>query len=232
MEVNFYQFTARSLQGKEMVKRFSPTSKITKRLFILVLFLLPVSVFSQNIDTRILRSIYSPQALPSDKFFQFVSNSDAFLVIGIPAGMGAVGLVKQDDILFRNACVTIAATVVNSGITFAMKYTFERERPFVTYSDIIKKSEAGSPSFPSGHTSMAFATATSLALAYPKWYIIVPTYTWACTVGYSRMHLGVHYPSDILIGAIVGAGSAYLSQAVNKKLNIKSKKRPCNCPEF
>jgi undecaprenyl-diphosphatase len=65
-----------------------------------------------------------------------------------------------------------------------------------------------------------------LSLAWPKWYIIVPTYTWAGTVAYSRMDLGVHYPSDVLIGALVGAGSAWLCHEVNKKLNINSKKKP------
>jgi membrane-associated phospholipid phosphatase len=76
----------------------------------------------------------------------------------------------------------------------------------------------GSYSFPSGHTSDAFALATSVTVAYPKWYIIAPAFTWATAVGYSRMHLGVHYPKDVIAGAIVGAGSAYLSCKINKWL--------------
>lgn len=205
---------------------------MTKKLFVLLLLFLPVSLSSQNIDIRILRSLNSPQTLFSDKFFQFVSNSDVYMVLGIPAGMGTVGLIKHDDRLFKNACVTLAATAVNFGITTAMKYSFDRERPFVTYPDITKKSAGGSPSFPSGHTSMAFATATSLTLAYPKWYIIVPSYTWASTVAYSRMDLGVHYPSDVLIGALVGAGSAYLTYKINQKLLNLNKRKPCDCPDL
>lgn len=174
--------------------------------------------FSQNLDLRILRSINSPEIHPSDKFFQFMSNSDVYISLGIPATIGTVGLIKSNDQLIRNACVTFAAIGVNSAITLAMKYSFNRTRPYITYPDIIKKSKGGSPSFPSGHTSMAFATATSLSLSYPKWYVIVPAYTWAGTVGYSRMYLGVHYPSDVLVGALVGAGSAWLTHTVNKKL--------------
>jgi membrane-associated phospholipid phosphatase len=75
---------------------------------------------------------------------------------------------------------------------------------------------AGSPSFPSGHTSDAFATATSLSIAFPKWYVIAPSFLWACSVGYSRMDLGVHYPSDVMAGAIIGAGSAYLCYKANR----------------
>lgn len=197
------------------------------KLILLSYFILLTSgqVYSQNIDIRLLRSFNSAETLPSDRFFQFMSNSDAWIVAGLPAGMAAAGLIKHDDKLFRNACVTVAATLVNAGVTTALKYSVNRDRPFISYPDITKKSAAGSPSFPSGHTSSAFATATSVSLAYPKWYIIAPAYTWAGTVAYSRMDLGVHYPSDVFAGALIGSGCAWLTYAVNKKLNLRSKKK-------
>jgi len=198
---------------------------VLKKLVLFTLLFFPVALFSQNLDIRILRSINSPEVLPADKFFQFISNSESYLVVLIPAAMGTTALIKHDDKLLRNAIVVIGATVVNSGITVALKYTINRERPFGTYPDIKQKSRAGSPSFPSGHTSSAFALATSLSLSYPKWYIIVPSFTWAGTVGYSRMYLGVHYPSDVLAGAIIGAGSAWLTHYVNKKLILKPQKK-------
>ena len=203
-----------------------------KRLVLLSIIFFPVLLFSQNLDIQMLRAINSPETLPSDNFFKFVSNSAGYLVVGIPVTMGTIGLIKHDDKLLRNAGVVIGATVINFGITAALKYSINRDSPFVTYPDITQKSKAGSPSFPSGHTSSAFVTATSLSLAYPKWYIIIPSFTWAGTVGYSRMYLGVHYPSDVLAGAVIGAGSAWLSYEVNKKLNKNSRKKPCNCPEF
>jgi membrane-associated phospholipid phosphatase len=194
-------------------------------MFALILLFVQATLFSQNPDIRILRSINSSEKLPSDSFFQFISNSDAWLVVGIPVVEGTAGLIRKDDELFRNACVTLTAVALNSGITEALKYTIKRTRPFKTYPDITKKSAGGSPSFPSGHTSGAFALATSMSLSYPKWYIIVPSYAWAGTVGFSRMDLGVHYPSDVLAGAIVGAGSAWLTYYINKKLIIRSHKK-------
>jgi membrane-associated phospholipid phosphatase len=139
--------------------------------------------------------------------------------------MGTAGLIKHDHTLFRNAEVVVTATLVNICVTSGLKYSINRTRPFITYPDIVKKSGAGSPSFPSGHTSGAFATATSISLAYPKWYVIVPLFGWAGVVGYSRMDLGVHYPSDVLAGAAIGAGSAWLTHYVNKKLILKSKNK-------
>ena len=110
------------------------------------------------------------------------------------------------------------STIISSLITSPLKVGLKRERPFVTHSDIEKHSTGGSYSFPSGHTSMAFATATSLSLVCPKWYVILPSFTYASLMGYSRMYLGVHYPSDVLIGALIGSGSAYLSHYIYKKI--------------
>jgi membrane-associated phospholipid phosphatase len=191
-----------------------------KNVFIFLLFF-PGILLSQNLDIELLRRINSPETLPADNFFRFISNSEIYIAMGIPTGIAAAGLVKNDKELFRNAGVIFGSAAITSGITIILKYSVNRDRPFVTYPDITQKSDAGSPSFPSGHTSSAFSTATSLSLAYPKWYIIVPSFAWAGTVGYSRMYLGVHYPSDVLAGAIIGAGSAWLSYKINKKLNIK-----------
>ena len=105
-----------------------------------------------------------------------------------------------------------------------MKYIINRERPYITYPYLEKASDGGSPSFPSGHTEAAFATATSLSLAFPKWYVIAPSYIYAGSVGYSRMHLGVHYPSDVLAGALVGTTSSYFTYRANKWLKGKKKK--------
>jgi membrane-associated phospholipid phosphatase len=201
-----------------------------QRLLILLFLFIQVCIHSQNIDIRMLRSINSSETLPSDNFFRFVSNSDAFVVAGVPVGMAVTGLINKDKELFRNACVTAVASALNAGITNALKYSINRDRPFVTYPEITKKSKAGSPSFPSGHASSAFATATSVSLSYPKWYIIVPSYLYAGTVAYSRMDLGVHYPSDVLAGAVIGSGCAYLTWKVNQKLLIKKKHKACGCP--
>ena len=146
---------------------------------------------SQNLDIEILRAINSPEELPSDDFFRFISDSEPYVMFAVPAGMATAGFIKHDKTLIRNACTGLAAIAINGGVTLILKYSVNRDRPFVTYPDIIQKSKAGSPSFPSGHTSSAFATATSVSLAYPKWYIIAPSYAWAgtvvtpvCTLGY------------------------------------------------
>ncbi|MBK8882350.1 MAG: phosphatase PAP2 family protein [Bacteroidales bacterium] len=190
--------------------------------FVLVLIiLLNARLGSQNPDIELLRAINSPEDLPSDGFFRFISNSEPYIMFAVPLGMSTAGFIRHDYTLKRNGYTGLAAIAVCGGITIVMKYAINRDRPFITYSDIKKKARAKSPSFPSGHTSGAFAMATSVSLAYPKWYIVVPSYAWAGTVGYSRMHLGVHYPSDVLAGALIGSGCAYLTYKINKKLLSK-----------
>lgn len=206
---------------------------MNKCLLIFLIQLIPAVSLPQNFDINLLKSINSGETLKSDKYFRFISNSDAYVVFGTPVIMAGTGLIREDDEMVRNACVIAAAAILNVGVTNALKYTIRRDRPWITWPDIVNKSDSDGPSLPSSHTSTAFATATSLSLAYPEWYIIVPSFTYAGTVAYSRMHLGAHYPSDVAAGALVGAGCAYLTFKVNKALQNKNKRRirPCNCPE-
>ncbi len=107
---------------------------------------------AQNWDIELLRAINSPETLPSDDFFRFVSNSDAVIALGIPAGMAVTGLAEHNESLLRNACAAFAAIGVNTAVTAALKYTVNRDRPYVTYPDITKKSDAGSLPFISFRT--------------------------------------------------------------------------------
>lgn len=177
------------------------------------------SVSSQNIDIDILKNINQNRIINSDPAFKFITNSAIPISVATPIIITATGYLSKDSLTLQKGLLVAGSFLISTAISTAMKYTFNRPRPFETYPDeITKLSSGGSPSFPSGHTSTAFSTATSLSLAYPKWYIITPAFIWAGAVGYSRMDLGVHYPSDVLMGAIVGAGSAVLTDYVNKKL--------------
>lgn len=192
-----------------------------KKYLTLSLLLLSVNLYSQNIDIRLLREINLNRNKQLDNTFRFITNSAAPVAISTPIVLLGVSIINRDSTMLRKS-IYIGATVLSAAvITTTLKHSINRTRPFITYPYIEKETSGGSPSFPSGHTSDVFSLATSVSLAYPKWYVIVPVYTWAGAIGYSRMSLGVHYPSDVLVGAIIGAGSAYLcfkgQQWLNKK---------------
>lgn len=179
--------------------------------YLFILFFFPfISGYSQNLDIRLLRDINLHRNTHLDGTFKTISATASPFAFGTPVILYGIGLINKDKDM-KDKALYIGATVITSTvIATILKNTVKRARPFNTYPDIQKETSGGGYSFPSGHTSDAFSLATSVTLAYPKWYVIVPAFAWAGAVGYSRMDLGVHYPSDVLMGAVTGAGSAYL----------------------
>ncbi|NOU46525.1 MAG: phosphatase PAP2 family protein [Bacteroidales bacterium] len=180
-----------------------------KQLLLLCMFF-AVSAFSQNTDIELLRNINLNRNTQLDGFLKHVSNSAGPVAFGLPVVLFGLSFINKDTLTKQRSFYIGASVVTAVVVTNILKYSINRTRPFNTYDFIEKMSSGGSPSFPSGHTSDAFSLATAVSLVYPKWYVIVPAYAWAATVGYSRMALGVHYPSDVLVGAIIGSGSAFL----------------------
>lgn len=191
-------------------------------LLLITTFLLTGSIVNaQNADINTLRTINLDRNKALDQSFEFISNTSAGISVATPLLIYGIGLVKKDSSLKQSGIFIGQTILVSAFVTIALKNIVKRERPFITYPDIEKVGSGGSYAMPSGHTANAFATATSLSMAYPKWFVIAPAFAWAGTVGYSRLHLGVHYPSDVFAGAFIGAGSAYATYKVNKWIHKK-----------
>lgn len=91
-------------------------------------------------------------------------------------------------------------------VNYVLKHVFERDRPQLWDTVVTERS----PAFPSGHSAGAAAVACAAVLMtwntrwrYP---VLAAAVTYALLIGFSRMYLGVHYPSDVLVGWAVGAG--------------------------
>jgi len=173
-----------------------------------------------NIEVEVLKELNLNRPTLFDDFFQFISNSVSYFVWGVPLLLLIIWLLTRKEQIRNQAILLLSSVTVSSLISLILKYTIDRPRPFVTYDFIEKLSVGGSPSFPSGHTTEAFAFAVALCYTYPKWYTIIPSMLWAIAVGYSRMSLGVHFPSDVLAGALIGIASAYLCTRVFRNYRI------------
>lgn len=179
---------------------------------------------AQNFDINLLKNINGSYTNNGGIVMKGFTHSINPISLGLPAGILIGGLISKNKEQQMNSYELMSSALMSGIVTTSLKFAVNRDRPFVTYPNEIQKyTAAGSPSFPSGHTSMAFNTAMSISLIYPKWYFIVPSFLWASSVGYSRMYLGVHYPSDILAGAIIGCGTAVGNHFLFKY--IKNKKQ-------
>jgi len=95
--------------------------------------------------------------------------------------------------MFETGKLASAGYLETGFIIFATKETIRRSRPL---------SEDEKDSFPSGHSAFAFTMATIMGHQYPK--LRIPLYLMAAGTGFSRVYLGRHYPSDVLVGAVIG----------------------------
>jgi membrane-associated phospholipid phosphatase len=177
--------------------------------------------FAQGLDYKWTYKINSNTSAPKSNFYNHYSNTAVVVSLAVPASLW---LAKNKK---HSAIIATSAWLINGGSTFILKKIVNRERPYSTFPQIVnryhKKVNANN-SFPSGHTSTTFAAAASISIAYPKWYVILPAYTYAAIMGYARIYQGVHYPSDVLGGVIVGVGSAYISKMFYKLYQNKKPK--------
>jgi undecaprenyl-diphosphatase len=169
---------------------------------------------SAGIDRRLFRLINGlPHSTTSDRYVSVLSDLGEGL--GWVAGGAALAILggpKGRRAGLATAFASLAATYV---VQFRVKPLFRRVRPFVNREARVVGIKPPDHSFPSGHTASSFAGATALAFYYPKAAPLV--YGMAAAVGASRVHLGVHFPSDAAVGGVIGIGIGTLGAWLFKK---------------
>ena len=107
--------------------------------------------------------------------------------------------------------VLLLASVIAAGAfgNLVVKTVVDRSRPFLTVPGLHNLVTAHGASFPSGHTTSAFAGAGIIWQTQPRLYGLAAVIL-AALIGFSRLYLGVHFPTDILGGMLLGLGVAWL----------------------
>lgn len=91
-------------------------------------------------------------------------------------------------------------------------------RPFTKGISCVRPDSATGYSFPSGHTQMFSTWSTLFAIRYKKLWFSLLTGLLIVLVGFSRLYLGVHYPSDVIVGIALGVGLAFLGDLLFEKV--------------
>ena len=120
-----------------------------------------------------------------------------------------------------SAVALLGSLIINNNI---VKNIVQRPRPFVTFTDLqIIIPIPSEFSFPSGHTSSSFAAAAVFYRHLPK-KLGLPSVILAGLIGFSRLYVGVHYPTDVIAGVLMGILLSYLAEFLVNLFSNKLKK--------
>ncbi len=172
---------------------------------------------TRQFDTAVREFVHSHSSVPLTATMQFITllGSSLFVAIGATSGCLALWVTGR-----RRRAVLIAITVIGGSLLMGvLKISFHRPRPQPFFDTLLPASY----SFPSGHALLSFclygAAAALFSADQKKLWVRIAIWTVAAVlvgaIGFSRIYLGVHYPSDVLagyLGALVwvlGVGIAY-----------------------
>ena len=161
----------------------------------------------KEIDLHILEAINHNRIESLDHFFIFITNIATVTTYSASVILLVYALLKKKFLLQRKSWLVFISLISTSVVIDSLKHIVNRTRPFIIYPSIHNLVNVSSASFPSGHTGEVFVLATAITLLFKKqkWFILV-VWIWAFLVTYTRLVLGVHYPSDVLASMIIGTG--------------------------
>ena len=127
----------------------------------------------------------------------------------------------------RRGCYEASASALAAfGIVYLLSHWFERTRPFRAFPDLVTPlihAPLTNFSLPSGHAATSFALAASLSLTYPKFAPGVFTVAFLISLG--RVAVGVHYPTDVAVGAMIGASVSLAVHLFAQRYRGKKERR-------
>ena len=149
---------------------------------------------------------HNPANPVCDAFVAFFMQIPGQLVI---ICLGALALIVGNKYLKFTSLIFFSSFTVSRYAYKTIKEIVKRPRPFVDLNNVrLLLGPREGYSFPSGHATTSFCIATVIAMRYPK--LRYPAFIAAILVALSRPYVGVHYPSDILAGSILGIFVGYI----------------------
>lgn len=135
--------------------------------------------------------------------------SPPYALVGLTIPVLTAGFVFKDDKLLETARLMAESYLMAGAITYFGKRAFGRYRPFTgegptKFEPFKIRSASAARSFPSGHSTLAFAVASVIAKQYDRWWIGIPAYTIAASVAVQRIESHNHWLADVIVGGVIG----------------------------
>ena len=143
-----------------------------------------------------------------DKIIVFFASYLAYILIFVFLAFLLFSQYQKREKIQILLVTVISVVVARFGITELIRFFYHRPRPFSVLDNVHQLLINGEWSFPSGHAAFFFALATTVYLYNKKWGIGFFIATILMTA--SRVIAGIHYPSDIIGGALIGIAVAYI----------------------
>ncbi len=153
-----------------------------------------------------------------DSIMIFITSLGDDGIIWIAATIALLIPKKTRKIGIMSAVALLGSLLINNTI---IKNIVQRPRPFRTFTELtILIPTPGEFSFPSGHTASSFAAAAVFYRYLPK-KIGIPAIVLAGLIGFSRLYVGVHYPTDVIAGVVMGIFLSYLAQFLVDRITAR-----------
>src|SRR3954452_13485457 len=142
-----------------------------------------------------------------------VARGSEAVFIALVAVLAIVGIVRRRRALVVASALAVVAAGTGLTVAAILSRVVARPRPFVSLPQIhLFLAHARDPGFPSDHATASFAIAAVLMLRFGRWAL--PVVAAAVALAVSRVLVGVHYPTDVLAGALLGIAAALVVCAV------------------
>lgn len=157
------------------------------------------------LDKPLYDAIHRQRSDSLNSFASFVQQFGDYPSFGIIGAFYAGGVLSDDSRAKSTAVDALASSFVGAGIiTTSLKVVTGRSRPNAGDGTYSFQPFGGDHSFPSGHTTQAFAIASVIGEHYDEPWIDITSYGIATLVGLARIEQEKHFPSDVVAGAVIG----------------------------
>ena len=171
------------------------------------------------LDRHVERWVVHHRAGWLDPVFVALTHAGSYGAVWVALALVAAWRSRRLQVLV----LVVLADLAAEGIADVLKAAIPRRRPPLVYprpKPLVH--DPHSHAFPSGHSTTSFACATMLALSYPR---LAPAfYVLAAAIAYSRVYVGVHWPGDVVAGALLGIAIALLLRAASRSQSWRGRR--------